>query len=74
MPYQEVAMGVNKNQVKGRIKTLEGKVKETAGKVVGNRKLQLKGTVQGIVGAAQATLGDVRQALKNTLKKRRMAA
>jgi uncharacterized protein YjbJ (UPF0337 family) len=74
MPDQELTMRVNKDQVKGRIKTLEGKVKETAGKVVGNRKLLLKGRVQGIVGAAQATLGDVKQAVKNTLKKRRMAA
>lgn len=72
MPYQECAMGINKDQVKGRIKTLEGKVKETAAKVIGNRKLQLKGRVQGIVGAAQATLGDVKQAVKNT--KRRVAA
>jgi uncharacterized protein YjbJ (UPF0337 family) len=64
MPYQELVMGVNKDRVKGRIKTFEDKVKKTAGKVVGNRRLQLKGSVQGIVGAAQATLADVKQAAR----------
>jgi uncharacterized protein YjbJ (UPF0337 family) len=62
-------MGVNKDQVKGRIKKVEGKVMEAVAKVVGKRKLRVKGKVQGIVGAAQAKFGDVRQAVKDSLKR-----
>jgi uncharacterized protein YjbJ (UPF0337 family) len=62
-------MGVNKDQVKGRIKKVEGKLMEAVAKVVGNRKLRGKGKVQGIVGAAQAKFGDVRQAVKDSLKR-----
>ena len=34
---------MNKDQVKGRVKVLEGKVKEVAGKAVGNPTLEVKG-------------------------------
>lgn len=65
---REHVMGVNKHQVKGRIKKVEGKVMEAAARLVGNRKLRAKGKVQGLVGAAQAKFGDVRQAVKDSLK------
>lgn len=62
-------MGVNKDQVKGRIREVEGKVMEAVAKVVGDRKLRVKGKVQGLVGAAQARFGDARQAVKDSLKR-----
>jgi uncharacterized protein YjbJ (UPF0337 family) len=62
-------MGVNKDQVKGRIKKVKGKVMEAAVRLVGNRKLRVKGKVQGLVGATQAKFGDVRQAVKDSLKR-----
>jgi uncharacterized protein YjbJ (UPF0337 family) len=74
MPCQEHAMGANNDQIKGRIKEVKGKIRETAGKVVDNRTLQVKGKVQGFVGAAEAMFGDVKQAVKDSLKKRRMTA
>ena len=57
-------MIVNKDQVKGRVKEAEGKAKEVAGKMAGNRKLELKGKVQRAIGGAQAKFGDIRQKLK----------
>ena len=39
--YQEITM--NKDQVKVRIKEAKGKVKEFAGKTVGNKDLEQKG-------------------------------
>jgi uncharacterized protein YjbJ (UPF0337 family) len=54
-------MNVNKDQVEGRINEVEGKIKEIAGKVTGQEKLEVKGKLQGIVGEAQAKLGDVKQ-------------
>ena len=61
-------MGVNKDQIKGRIKKVEGKFMEAAARLVGNRKLRVKGKARGLFGAAQAKFGDVRQAVKDSLK------
>ena len=36
---------MNKDQMKGRLKQAEGKVKEVAGKVVGNERLQTEGKI-----------------------------
>jgi uncharacterized protein YjbJ (UPF0337 family) len=67
--YQERAMNLNKDQVKGHTKEVEGKVKEVAGKILGDKKLEVKGKVQGIAGEAQGKLGDVKQDVKDSLKK-----
>ncbi len=45
---------MNKDQIKGRAKEVEGTVKEVAGKIVGNTKLEDKGKVEQAVGKAQA--------------------
>ena len=58
---------MNKDQVKGRVTEVEGKVKEVAGKLVGNQKLEAKGTAQKIVGKAQAKFGDVKKSVKDAL-------
>lgn len=68
MRYKEQIMSINKDQVKGRVKEAKGKVKEVTGKLVGNEKLEAKGRVQKIVGEAQATLGDLKQDLKDAKK------
>ena len=57
-------MSTNKDQVAGRVKEAKGALKELAGKVVGNEKLQAKGKIQKIVGKAQAKFGDVKQKVK----------
>lgn len=62
-------MGTNKDQVEGRVKEAKGAIKELAGKVVGNEKLQAKGKVQKVVGKAQAKFGDVKQKVKDDAKK-----
>ena len=62
-------MSTNKDQVKGRIKEAEGKVKEVAGKLVGNEKLEAKGKIQKVLGKAQAKFGDVKQDMKNSKKR-----
>lgn len=62
-------MGMNKDQVKGRVKEAEGKIKEVAGKLVGNEAMEAKGKVQKILGKAQAKFGDVKQDVKDSTKK-----
>jgi len=62
-------MSTNKDQVKGRIKEAEGKVKEVAGKFVGNEKLEAKGKIQKVLGKAQAKFGDIKQDVKDSKKR-----
>ena len=63
-------MSINKDQIKGRIKEAEGKVKEVAGKLVGNEDLEAKGKVQKNLGEAQAKFGDVKKDVKDLMKGR----
>ncbi len=54
------------DQIKGRLKVIEGKTKEAIGKLIGDKELEIKGTAQKTAGKAQATYGD----LENELDKR----
>jgi uncharacterized protein YjbJ (UPF0337 family) len=60
-------MNMNKNQVKGRVTEMKGMIKETAGKLVGNEKLEAKGKVQKTLGEAQAKIGDIKQDVKDAV-------
>ena len=53
---------------KGHVEGAEGKIKEAAGKLVGNEKLEAKGKVQKVLGQAQAKYGDVKQDVKDATK------
>ena len=59
-------MGINKDQVKGRGKEAEGKVQETVGEIVGNKREQARGNVTKNLGQLQAKVGDVKQDLKDS--------
>ena len=61
-------MGMNKDQVKGRVKEAEGNVQESAGKIVGNDRQEAKGNVTKNMGKLQAKVGDVKQELKHSQK------
>jgi len=66
--FQEQGMSINKDQVKGRVNEAEGKIKEVAGKLVGNENLEAKGKVQKELGKAQARFGDVKKDVKDIVK------
>jgi uncharacterized protein YjbJ (UPF0337 family) len=61
--YQEHTM--NKDQAKGRIEEATGKVKEVAGKLIGNDELEVKGKIQKSGGQAQAAYGDLKENIKD---------
>jgi uncharacterized protein YjbJ (UPF0337 family) len=61
-------MGINKDQVEGRLKEAGGKIQEEFGKAVGNTTETLKGKLNKNVGAAQAKLGDVAERAKDNAK------
>ena len=60
---------MNKDQVKGRIEQVKGNVKEAAGKVVGNKKLETEGQIEQATGKTQATYGDIKEDVKDAVKR-----
>jgi uncharacterized protein YjbJ (UPF0337 family) len=58
---------MNKDQVKGRVREAKGKVKEIAGKAVGNRRVEAEGDAEQLAGKVQKTYGDA----KNEIRKSR---
>lgn len=61
---------INKNQVKGVVKDVVGKVQEEAGKMVGNKEQEAKGLKKQVEGKAEKALGDVKEVVKEAVKKR----
>ena len=57
-------MSINKDQVQGRIDQGKGAVKETAGKVIGNPGLQVRGNIEKNLGKAQAKVGDLKEQVR----------
>lgn len=55
---------MNKDQVEGRVEEAKGKIKEVAGKVVGNEELEAEGKIQKTGGKIQAGYGDLKEDIK----------
>jgi uncharacterized protein YjbJ (UPF0337 family) len=62
-------MGINKDQVEGRVKEAAGKVQEVAGKAVGSTTQEAKGMLNKTAGATQAKLGDAKEVVKDAAKR-----
>lgn len=60
---------MNKHQVEGRVEQAKGAIKETAGKAVGNDRLQGEGMADRAAGKTQASYGDAKENLKDNVKK-----
>jgi uncharacterized protein YjbJ (UPF0337 family) len=56
---------MNKDQVKGSIKDVAGKVQETTGQLIGSTEQQLKGIKKQVEGKTQKAVGDVKEVLKD---------
>ncbi len=55
---------MNKDQVKGRVKEAEGKIKQVTGKILGKESLEEKGRIEKVAGKVQAGYGDLKSDLK----------
>jgi uncharacterized protein YjbJ (UPF0337 family) len=55
---------MSKAHVKGHMKEAEGKIKEVAGKVVGNERLEEKGKAEKIAGKHEAARADLKDDIK----------
>jgi uncharacterized protein YjbJ (UPF0337 family) len=51
---------MNKDQIKGRAKEVTGKVKEIAGRAVGNPRVEADGDDDQLIGKVQKTYGDIK--------------
>ncbi len=58
---------MNKDQVEGRFEEAKGKVKEIAGKIVGNEDLEQEGKIQNTEGKVQAGYGDLKEDIKDAI-------
>ena len=56
---------MDKEHIKGAAQKVEGAIKDAAGKVTGNEKLQAEGKADKAAGAARQTAGDVKDAGRN---------
>lgn len=55
---------MDKEHIKGAAKTAEGKIKEAAGKLTGNEKLEAEGKLDQVEGKVRDKAGDVKDAFK----------
>jgi uncharacterized protein YjbJ (UPF0337 family) len=60
---------MNDDQVKGRAEQVKGTVKEKAGQVIGNRKLEDEGTADKAAGKVQSGYGDAKEKVKDAIDK-----
>lgn len=51
----------NEDELKGKAENLKGRVKEAAGTVTGNKKLEAEGAVERVKGAAQEKVGEIKR-------------
>ena len=54
---------MDKDRVAGAAKTMGGKVKEAAGKVLGDEKLKAEGKTDQVAGKVQNAVGGVKDAI-----------
>ncbi len=55
---------MDKDRVKGSLEQAKGKVKEVAGKAVGDSKLEAEGKADQVKGKVQNAVGGLKDALK----------
>jgi len=60
---------MNNDQIKGRAEEAKGKIKEVAGRVVGNPDLEAEGDADQVAGKVQKTYGDAKDKVATELNK-----
>ena len=59
---------MNEQHVKGAVDKVAGKIKEFAGRVTGNKKLETKGNADQVKGAVHNVAGDAKDAGEEAIK------
>ena len=63
--YQETHM--NKDQAKGLVEEVKGKVKEATGVILDDKEMEIEGNVQKNVGKVQSGFGDLKEDIKKDI-------
>ena len=58
---------MNKDRIEGSVEQAKGKVKEVAGKVTGDSKLENEGKAQQVAGKVQNTVGGLKDTVKEAV-------
>jgi uncharacterized protein YjbJ (UPF0337 family) len=58
---------MNKDRIKGSAEQAKGKIKEVAGKVTGDSKLETEGNAQQVAGKVQIAVGGFKDAVKEAV-------
>jgi uncharacterized protein YjbJ (UPF0337 family) len=61
---------MNNEHVKGAVENGKGKIKEAAGHITGDRKLEIEGKVDQIKGAVHSAVADAKDSVKETFQRR----
>ena len=71
LTVKELIMAItpNKDQVKGELKDLGGKIQEEAGKLVGSKEQESKGLKKQAEGKLQKTVGNLKEAVTDAITK-----
>jgi uncharacterized protein YjbJ (UPF0337 family) len=59
---------MDNNRIEGIARQAKGSIKEAAGKITGNDKLQAEGKAEKLAGQAQEKLGQTKDAVKKAFK------
>jgi uncharacterized protein YjbJ (UPF0337 family) len=59
----------NKTEIKGKGKQIEGAIKDKAGKLIGNPKLEAKGKAERLAGKVQEKVGKARRKTAEAVQK-----
>jgi uncharacterized protein YjbJ (UPF0337 family) len=62
---------MNKDQVKGAVKQGAGKVQQETGRLVGSPEHEGKGIAKQVAGTVQKNLGDIKENIKDAVRKSR---
>ena len=68
-PIKLKDISMNKDQVKGTVKDIAGKMQEKTGQALGNTSQQVKGVVKQAEGQSQKAKGDAKEVLKDAVDK-----
>jgi uncharacterized protein YjbJ (UPF0337 family) len=61
---------MNNEHVKGAVEKGEGKIKEAAGRITGDRKLETEGKLDQVKGAVHSAVGNAKDSIKDTFQRR----
>ena len=59
---------MNKDQAKGTVENIKGRVKQAAGALTGSKKTESEGLAERVKGAAQKKVGDLKHDLARKIE------